>query len=279
MANVSDSARWVAAYRAVESARPDAVFRDQYADRLAGPQGRMIARAAPHSKRSGWSVVARTKVIDDLVMLALGEGCDRVLNLAAGFDTRPYRLDLPPELVWIEADLPALLEDKEQLLDGETARCTVTRYAVDLVDPQARRVFLDAALAGASKALVLTEGLVGYLDQSEVVALSDAFRRPEIAWWTVDIVNPRIVADMVKKSNAELQRAPFAPIDGVGFFEARGWRVLEVESVYHAARRLRRLPLTRRLYAYLPGRRPTPRNPGGRPWMMIARLSPAGADT
>ena len=120
ISNVSDTARWVATYRAVESARPDALFHDRLADRLAGDRGRAIVAAAPRAIRSGWWLVARTKVMDDVIIDAIADGCDRVLNLAAGLDTRPYRLDLPPDFTWIEADLPELLAEKEQALADET---------------------------------------------------------------------------------------------------------------------------------------------------------------
>jgi O-methyltransferase involved in polyketide biosynthesis len=42
--NVSDTARWVAVYRAMETARPDAIFRDPFAERLAGERGLEIVR-------------------------------------------------------------------------------------------------------------------------------------------------------------------------------------------------------------------------------------------
>src|SRR5690606_23561418 len=109
VSNVSDTARWVAVYRAIESARADAVFDDPFADRLAGERGREIVATVPRMMRSGWWMVARTRTIDDILMDAIGAGCDRVLNLAAGLDTRPYRLPLPAEFSWVEADLPALI--------------------------------------------------------------------------------------------------------------------------------------------------------------------------
>jgi len=59
--------------------------------------------------------VARTKVIDDVIIEAIAEGCDKVLNLAAGLDTRSYRLNLPPDFAWVEADLPELLAEKERV--------------------------------------------------------------------------------------------------------------------------------------------------------------------
>ncbi len=113
---ISDTANWVAYHRAVESARPDAVFKDPLAERLAGQTGKDIVGRAPKPLKSGWPVIARTVAIDDMVRMAVAEGCDCVLNLAAGLDTRPYRLELPAALPWIEADLPGMIAAKERLL-------------------------------------------------------------------------------------------------------------------------------------------------------------------
>ena len=75
ISNVSDTARWMATYRAAESARSDALFRDPYAERFAGGRGRAIAAATPRLARNGWSWVARTKLIDDLVIESVKNGC------------------------------------------------------------------------------------------------------------------------------------------------------------------------------------------------------------
>ena len=106
-------------HRATESARPDALFRDPLAERLAGEHGRAIVARVPRTTRNGWWLVARTKIIDDAIAEAITDGCDRVLNLAAGLDTRPYRLDLPQDLTWVEADLPALLANQQKTLVGD----------------------------------------------------------------------------------------------------------------------------------------------------------------
>src|SRR5262249_61216792 len=82
--HVSDTARWTALHRATESARPDALFSDPLAERLAGEHGRAIVANIPRSTRSGFWLVARTKIIDDAIVEAIAGGCDRVLNLAAG---------------------------------------------------------------------------------------------------------------------------------------------------------------------------------------------------
>ncbi|MGX9787136.1 class I SAM-dependent methyltransferase [Mycobacterium sp. MMS18-G62] len=273
ISHVSDTARWVATYRAIESARPDALFHDPLADRLAGEQGRAIVAAAPRSIRNGWWLVARTKIIDDAITAAIADGCDKVLNLAAGLDSRPYRLDLPSDFAWVEADLPDLLAEKAELLADETPRCRLTRHAVDLADPAARDAFLNEELEGVTKALVLTEGLLMYLEESDVRALSDAFTRPEIAWWMLDFSSPGLQKRMNKSTRGLMGRAPFkfAPANGLSYFEDLGWRTVEVESVFTVAHRYHRVPRWMRFLAWLP--QPDPRNPGGKTWSGVARLT------
>lgn len=224
--------------------------------------------------RSGWWLVARTKIIDDMIAEAIGAGCDRVLNLAAGLDTRPYRLDLPADFSWVEADLPGLLADKAQLLAEQTPRCRLSRVAVDLADPSARAAFLTEALADAAKALVLTEGLLMYFEHRDVVALSAALKRPEVCWWVLDFAGPSLQKTMNKKTSGLMANAPFkfAPENGLAYFEDLGWRTVDVESLMSAAYRLHRLPVWLRVAARLP--QPDPRRPrSSRPWSAVARLT------
>lgn len=227
--------------------------------------------------RSGWWLVARTKVIGDIIGEAIGAGCDRVLNLAAGFDTRPYRLDLPAELRWVEGDLPGLLAEKERLLADQTPRCQLTRQAVDLADPVGRERSLNENLTGTTTALVLTEGLLTYLDPEDAVGLSEAFTRPEVAWWMLDLAGPGLKTWMNDKTGDLLANAPFrfAPDNGVGYFENLGWRPAEIDSVFVAAHRFHRLPWFLRLVARLP--RPDPHHPpAARPWSAVIRVGQQG---
>ncbi len=99
--NISDTARWVAYYRAQESARPDAIFRDPFAERLAGDRGRQIAQSMKFQSDNSWSMITRTYLIDRFLAAQLPQGVDMVVNLAAGLDSRPYRLQLPASLQWI----------------------------------------------------------------------------------------------------------------------------------------------------------------------------------
>ncbi len=139
---VQDTARWVAMARALESERLDAVFRDPFARKLAGPRGEELVGL---SRMTGgtWPLVARTYLIDERVARAVGEGADAVVNLAAGLDTRPYRLDVPRTLTWIEVDHADVIEEKEALLRGEAPRCSLERVSMDLSHVAERRALFD----------------------------------------------------------------------------------------------------------------------------------------
>jgi methyltransferase (TIGR00027 family) len=265
---ISDTANWVAYHRAVESARPDAVFKDPLAERLAGQTGKDIVGRAPKPLKSGWPVIARTVAIDDMVRMAVAEGCDCVLNLAAGLDTRPYRLELPAALPWIEADLPGMIAAKERLLAGETPRCALQRVAVDLADAAARAAFLERATTGRRRVLVISEGLLMYLDEATVRALSDDLKRRIVSWWVFDAISPAVRDLFMKEMATILARAPmhFAPENGVAFFEGLGWRVREVRSAAQDAYRLRRLPWPMNLVMMLPLPQPNPRRLGTARW-------------
>src|SRR5512138_406938 len=108
--HVSDTARWVAYYRAMETDRAAAIFRDPYARQLAGPEGKRIVDEMPRGRATSWAMLTRTAVFDEIILdLVRRQKVDLVLNLAAGLDARPWRLPLPPSLRWADVDLPAML--------------------------------------------------------------------------------------------------------------------------------------------------------------------------
>jgi methyltransferase (TIGR00027 family) len=273
VSNVSDTARWVAIYRAWETTREKPLFRDPLAARLAGERGREMASRVPWGARSGWPIITRTKLMDDLVLRCVGEGCDRVLNLAAGFDTRPYRLALPASLSWIEADLPEIIAEKERVLADEKPACRLVRESVDLTDADARGAFLARAAGPALRVLVITEGLLPYLDHGVVRTFArDLATRAPVFWWILDLLSPSLVASMQKNMRAHFENAPlrFAPENGVAFFESLGWRARDVHSIFRAALAYRRAPWYMRPLSLFPD--PDPRRPGTARWSAVARL-------
>jgi methyltransferase (TIGR00027 family) len=245
IANVSDTARWVAYYRAMETDRPDAIFRDPFARRLAGPQGEAIVRTLPGGTRWAWPMVVRTAVMDEIVLRCVADGADTIVNLAAGLDARPWRLALPADLRWVDVDFPAMLDYKTAQLAGEPPRCRYAARPADLADPGQRREALAAAAGPARRALVITEGLLVYLEAEQVAALArDLHRQPVLQWWLTDLASPQLLKFLAKSWGVNLARgnAPmkFAPAEGSAFFAPHGWREAEWRSTWEEARRLGR---------------------------------------
>src|SRR5690348_7149806 len=122
--NISDTARWVAVYRAMETERPDALFRDPFAKQLAGEKGEQIVRTMKDGRSMAWAMIVRTQVFDEVIMAEIAtDGIDLVLNLAAGLDARPWRLELPATLRWVDVDLPDILRYKLETLRDAKPKC------------------------------------------------------------------------------------------------------------------------------------------------------------
>jgi O-methyltransferase involved in polyketide biosynthesis len=141
---------------------------------------------------------------------------------------------------------------KAERLASENPRCHLERVGLDLADIAARRELLARVNAGASRILVLTEGVILYLDERQVATLADDLRvLAHLDGWIVDYMSKESVA---YRERAGLDRLPeearfrFAPDDWFRFFDAHGWRVRELRYLAaEGARFGRRPPLPRRI--------------------------------
>ena len=275
--NISDTARWAAVYRARETERPDPLFRDPYARRLAGERGEQITNSMPFSDRATWAWVMRTYLYDQLISEQIQRGVDLVVNLAAGLDARPYRMGLPASLRWIEVDLPEILTYKEEILGGEKPACALERVRLDLADVKARHELFAELGRGASRALIITEGLLIYLTAEEVGGLArDLASPPSFARWILDLASPGLLRLLQKNLGTQLSQggAPFkfGPKEGPEFFVPYGWKPADVRSPLKAAARHHRLSFGMRLLAMLPASNGAQ---GARPWSGICLFAKA----
>jgi methyltransferase (TIGR00027 family) len=243
--NVSDTAHWVAMYRAMETDRRDALFRDPFARRLAGPRGEAIVQAMPRGRAMAWAMIVRTAVMDELILRAVNrDGVRTVANLAAGLDARPWRLDLPLKLTWLDVDLPDIQQYKRDALQGEKPQCHLEWVPADLADGDARRSVLAKVAASPGPALVITEGLLIYLEREQVMALAtDLAATPSLRWWILDIASPGLLKMMGRTwGKGVSQSAPFkfAPEEDTAFFEPAGWKEVEYRSMFEESLRLNR---------------------------------------
>ena len=206
--NVSDTALWVAYFRALETQRPDALFRDPFAERLAGERGFQIANTLPDGNNQEWAWMARTYLFDQFAMRVVQEGADLVVNLAAGLDARPYRLDLPASLQWVEVDFPEIVSYKEEILASEKPVCRLERISMDLTDVQSRRALFADLNRRAKKIAILSEGLLIYFTTEDVVSLAkDLAAESNIQNWVLDLASPGQLKLMQRSSGKQLSEA------------------------------------------------------------------------
>lgn len=248
--HVSDTALWVAVYRAMESERHDALFHDPYARRLGGERGQRVVDTLPGGKATAWPIIVRTVVMDEIIARCIAGGATTVLNLAAGLDTRPFRMALPPTLRWLHVDLPDMVDYVRGTLAGETPNCQLEFLAADLRDATARRnVFARAARSPDERVLVITEGLLIYLESADVEALARDLRaQPQFRWWLTDMATPALLRMLARRRQLVMQAAPFrfAPADPPAFFARLGWRETEFRSSWAESLRLgRSVPFAR----------------------------------
>jgi methyltransferase (TIGR00027 family) len=193
-----------------------------------------------------WGVVVRTSAIDRLINEALQTGVDTVLNLGAGLDTRPYRMDLPAHIRWIEIDFPAVIELKNSRLLEHTPACGLERVGLDLLDRSARNELFARYGAVSKNILAIAEGVIPYFSNDDAAALArDLIAVPSIAFWIQDFDNAgkrRLPGNWAKK----LKAAPFLfqVNDWFEFFRQAGWRSQrKITSAEESARINRPFPV------------------------------------
>lgn len=260
--SISDTALLTALYRARESERDDALFHDPYARLLAGERAEQLARTMHATPTTGYPIVVRTQVLDTLISQIIREGhAETVLDLAAGLDTRPYRLDLPPTVRWIEVDLPEIVAYKADKLAQFSSVCPVERIGLDLTDEERRRDLFARVSAEGRPILIVTEGLLNYLSEQQVRALAtDLSRHEQMRWWCTDLASPLLLRILrllwgrsLREGDAHFQ---FTPADAEHFFRTCGWQVKQCADPRMAHRLHREVGLEKafRWISYLPGK-------------------------
>jgi methyltransferase (TIGR00027 family) len=225
------TARWTASARAQESARPDRLFNDPWAEALAGEAG--AAWLAQRQPGSTLPMVLRTRFFDDFLQRVVHEnGLRQMVMVAAGLDTRAYRLNWPAEMRIYELDQAAVLEHKAQVLEAAGAQPTCQRQAlaVDLTGAWSE-VLLRAGFEPQQPTVWLLEGLLFYLPNAEITGLLEAVSRLAArgSWLGCDVVNGAVLSSPYTKPWVEMQAQAGAPWLGTlddpeGYLRVLDWQ-------------------------------------------------------
>ena len=223
IAHVSDTALMTAACRAMETERADGLIRDPFAAQLAGERGMAIARAIPRLEIMCFGIGIRSRFLDQLVLDTVPElGISTVLSIGAGLDSRPWRLELPPTLRWVEIDFPDMLDYKDSVMASATPKCRRERLAADISDVSGRASVFAAA--GDGPTLMITEGLLMYLPAATVEALA---ANTAASHWLLDLASPEAETRTKMNSCQSIENVRAADhLDGLQTLDAlhrHGW--------------------------------------------------------
>lgn len=223
-ADLGMTARWTAAVRAAESRREDRLFDDPWAAALAAEDGAAWLRGRPANTVT--VMVLRTRFYDDYLRRSTWSGGIRqVVLLAAGLDTRAFRLRWPDGTVIYEVDRADVLDRKDAVLSaagaggaaGEGVSARRRTCATDLADSGWPGDLRKAGFDPATPAVFLAEGFLFYLPTPAVSALLGrlgdlAAAGSELGF---DIVNERVLTHPVTADWVRMQAAAGAPWQGV----------------------------------------------------------------
>jgi methyltransferase (TIGR00027 family) len=183
-----------------------------------------IARAlAGGLDRMCFGIGIRSRFLDKLVLDTVSEhGIATVLSIGAGLDSRPWRLELPAALRWIEVDFPEMLDYKDAIMASSAPKCRRERLAADLNDAAGRQSVFGAA--GDGPTLMITEGLLMYLPAPTIEALAAA---TPAGHWLLDVSSPEMASRVRMDDYQSIQNVRAADhLDGLqilGVLDRNGW--------------------------------------------------------
>lgn len=157
------TARMMAALRAIESRRSDRLFNDPFAAQLAGAEAFHQVEQRLTAQDQNY-VAVRTRFFDDFLQQTPGS---QIVILAAGLDTRAYRLPWTRETKIYELDLPAVQTYKAALLQDAQPTCAHHLLAVDLTQSW-EHALLASGYSPRVPSIWLIEGLLMYLQADQV---------------------------------------------------------------------------------------------------------------
>lgn len=254
--HVSDTSAWVAHYRAIESERSDSLFKDPFARILVGDRALSVEQLQSEvTKWTRWTVVMRTYIIDQMIQDLISNGVTTFINLGAGLDSRPYRLNLGANIQWIEVDFPNVIEHKQKLLQKFRPSCNLESIGLDLSNRAARQSLLAELAQKYPKMVVLTEGILPYLTEQQVSELSeDLIRHAGFKYWICEYISKksyRYLKDPKRMKTLRNTPFQFYPEDWMTFFEERGWHLEQSQFYTEVSEKLGRSTPLPKVFGFL----------------------------
>jgi methyltransferase (TIGR00027 family) len=227
---LGSTAYWTASVRAMENARQDHLFEDPWATALAGEAGK--AWIEERAADSVITIVLRTRFFDDFLQrITMQHEVRQVVLVAAGLDTRAFRLSWPDQTQVFELDQPGIIQYKNKILDlsGAKPNCRRHTIEVDLSVPW-REKMADSGFNSQNPSVWLLEGFLFYLENSQIAGILDQVTElsSQNSWLGCDVMNSNTLTSKWTSEWVEMQARSGVPWLGTmddpeEFFRIRGW--------------------------------------------------------
>ena len=224
------TARWTAAIRAKETERQNALIKDRWAAALAGEQG--MAWIEERTEESVLPILLRTRYFDDFLQhTTIENNLSQIVLMAAGMDTRAYRLSWPEKTRLYELDQAAVLQDKGEILRSVHAVPTCKRVSIEVdLSGSWEGKLIQAGFDPEEPSCWLLEGFLFYLPDT---AISTVFHKinhltASGSWMGFDIINSITLTHPLTRQWIEMQAKSGAPWlgtmeDPIGYLAGLGW--------------------------------------------------------
>lgn len=226
--SVSFTAKIMAAVRAIETQRPDALFIDPLAAQLAGKEAieASIPRLEEYEKQGRPFTSVRTRFFDDFLN-KYSDNIRQIVLLGSGMDTRAFRLNWQPETHVYEIDQPDVMHYKESVLTGVIPNCNRHSIWADLKESLWAKLLLEEGYQPSEPSIWLLEGFLYYLNQTEVENLLKNIKNLSVAgsYIGIDVMNSFIC----NGSDEWAKYWQFSCDEPESFFATYGWKASAIQ--------------------------------------------------
>lgn len=228
---VSYTAKVMAAARACESKRNNALFIDPFAEKLAGKEVMESVKTIPPAKQKQNDaqpyLEIRTRFFDDFLLVNI-DHIDQVVLLGAGLDTRAFRLDLPSNLNFYEVDQESVIDYKNKILANNIPHCMRRCIASNLEGSQWVDLLLKEGFKPEKPTIWILEGFIYYLTEKQARILMSRINDLSAleSYLGCDLINETVCNDE-SKSFARMWQ--FSCNEPEAFLAEYGWHAKVVQ--------------------------------------------------
>ncbi|WP_299409934.1 SAM-dependent methyltransferase [Acaryochloris sp. IP29b_bin.148] len=226
--DVSFTAKIMAAGRAYETQRSDALFIDPFAEKLAGEEvvKHVIPRLEKDEKKGKPFTLVRTRFFDDFI-INHAQNIRQIVLLGAGMDTRALRMKWESGTHVYEIDQSNIMAYKESILKDIKPTCVQHSISADLKDSLWSELLFEQGYQSLEPSIWLLEGLLYYLNEVEVHNLLTTITNCSAkgSWFGADVINSVILNgqdDWAKYWQSSCD-------DPESFFEKYGWKASAIQ--------------------------------------------------